>query len=125
MDSHRRKSIVVVGAGVGGLVCATILAKEIPDARVTVVEAHDKVGGLARAWELTPRLRSGEKVRVTYELTHAIAGMQPRDGADGMYRLLESLGVDMDEAGRFEAAPRFAQFFTPGVPPRSTRTVPT
>ena len=42
------KPVVIVGAGVAGLVCAHLLAKA--GVRVVVVECLDDVGGLARSF---------------------------------------------------------------------------
>ncbi|MBI4152879.1 NAD(P)/FAD-dependent oxidoreductase [Candidatus Woesearchaeota archaeon] len=109
-----KKQIVVVGAGVAGLVCANLIAKERPDYKVILLESQEHVGGLAQAWNLSPTLRDGRKVRVDYELTHAISEM----GEGGTFhQLYTDLGVDWERIGCFEAAPQFAQFITPGKEP--------
>ena len=109
-----KKQIVVIGAGVAGLVCANLLAKERPDYKVILVEGQEHVGGLAQAWKHTPVLRDGQKVQVDYELTHAISEM----GESGTFhQLYTDLDVDWERIGRFEAAPQFAQFITPGKEP--------
>ena len=124
----KQRKVVVVGGGVGGLVSGTIIAKQRPDCQVTVLEMHDKLGGLAQAWEQTPKLKRGGKVNVTYELTHAISEMHGLgnpylDRKGGHYALLEELGVEMDEIGDFKPAPRFAQYLTPGVQPNNGLTL--
>jgi len=47
--------IVVIGGGVNGLVCATLLARA--GRQVTLVEQRDAVGGAAVTRELTPGYR--------------------------------------------------------------------
>ncbi len=113
-----KEKVVVVGAGFGGLTAALNIAKERPDKEVILVEAHDKVGGLAQAWQRTPKLEGGkydqQKVRTTYELTHAISGMH--EGGT-FYNYFKDLGVDWDRIGGMGAYSRFAQYITPKEKP--------
>jgi phytoene dehydrogenase-like protein len=102
-----KKKAIVIGAGVGGLVCATKLAKEGLD--VTLLEKHNKVGGLAQAWTRSLKMPNGDEIDATFELTHAVSGFQ-EDGS--MRRIYTELGVDWDRIGRFEAAPKFVNFKT-------------
>ncbi len=105
----KKKKAIVIGAGVGGLVCANKLAIKGMD--VTLLEQHNKVGGLSQAWEKKPKLSNGEKVDVTFELTHAVS-----DFLEGgkLHRLYEELGADWDRIGKFIPAPRFGVLRTDG-----------
>ncbi|GEM_PF-6599480 len=106
----KQKQVVVMGGGVSGLVAANLLAKQT-GYKVKVVEAQNQVGGLAQAWIWKPKLSDGRKVEVTYELTHAICGMQE---GGSLRKTLDEIGVDWNNIGSFSAAPRFAQYITPG-----------
>ncbi|MBN2525528.1 MAG: NAD(P)/FAD-dependent oxidoreductase [Deltaproteobacteria bacterium] len=92
----RRDSIVVIGAGVGGLVCATILAKA--GFGVSLIEQNNKVGGLSQGWERKIRLANGERVRATFDLTHLMSQFLP---GEHFYELYTSLGVDWETVGAF------------------------
>lgn len=108
------KNIAVIGAGVGGLVCANILAKNLSDYKIILIEQHNKVGGLAQSWRIKPKLPDGRKVDVACELTHAIAAFH--EGAH-YHNLYTALGVDWNNVGKFKPAPRFVQFITPNSEP--------
>ena len=71
------KKIVVVGAGVGGLVCAAKLAKAGLD--VTLLEHHYRLGGSSQTWARRFKMSDGTKGEVLFELTHCITGF----GEDG------------------------------------------
>ena len=86
-----QKYIIVIGAGVSGLVCANLIAKECPDYKITVVESQDKPGGLAQAWEHDVKLTDGRKVRATYELTHAVSDLH-KNGT--LYQLFADFGFN-------------------------------
>jgi len=49
MTTNNPKQIVIIGAGIGGLSTAALLAKD--GHRVTVIERNDQVGGRARIWK--------------------------------------------------------------------------
>jgi len=52
-DSHNH-DVAVVGAGIGGLAAAALLARK--GARVLVVESHDRPGGSCTSWLRKVRL---------------------------------------------------------------------
>lgn len=103
------KKAVIIGAGPGGLTTAVKLAKEGLD--VTLLESHNKVGGLAQSWQRKPMLSNGDQVVAQFELTHAISGFH--EGGTH-YNLYKNMGVDMDRMGPFTAAPKFAALRAPG-----------
>ena len=107
-DYNVKKKAVVIGAGLGGLICATKLAKEGLD--VAVLEQHDKVGGYGQAWVRKLTI-NGEKVLATFELTHAISGFLEGQGNRKIY---EEMGVDLNRIGEFSVAPKFVVFRTKG-----------
>lgn len=104
-----QKQIAIVGAGVGGLVCANLVAKEYPDKKVILIEKQKQVGGLAQTWKRKIKIDKNQELRVIYELTHAIPEMHE----GGRFRkLYQELGADFDNIGKFEPAPKFAQYIT-------------
>ena len=52
-----RHHVIVIGAEIGGLSAAALLAKR--GLKVLVVEAHDRVGGYCSSWTRTVRGRDG------------------------------------------------------------------
>ncbi len=109
-----KKIAIVIGGGVGGLVCATKLAKERKNLEVIILEQHDKVGGFAQGWTRKPKLKNGEKVKVNFELTHAISDFLPGQETHNLYT---ELGVDWKRIGSFIAAPKFAALRFPKEEP--------
>lgn len=65
----RSSEILILGGGTNGLACAFRLARE--GARVTVLEAADRVGGGARTAEFAPGFRVSA-------LAHLVQGLDPR-----------------------------------------------
>ncbi|PIN70331.1 hypothetical protein COV93_01965 [Candidatus Woesearchaeota archaeon CG11_big_fil_rev_8_21_14_0_20_43_8] len=103
-----KRDVIVIGAGPGGLVAGTKLQQNGLD--VTIIEMCDKVGGLAQSWKNRQKLKNGERTRATMEIIHAILGM---DKGGHTYKLLEDMGCDMENIGRFEAAKKFGCLRTP------------
>lgn len=73
---------VVIGAGIGGLVCGALLAKE--GLKVVVVERHVRPGGYAAAYK---------KNGYFFQMPHLVGGCGP-DGA--LRRVVEHLGLKVD-----------------------------
>jgi len=104
----KKNKAIVIGAGISGLICANKLAKE--GLEVTLLEQHNKVGGLAQAWERKPKLSNGEKVKATFELTHVISEFLP---GEHFHELYKDLGVEWDRVGSFVKSPKIASFRCP------------
>jgi all-trans-retinol 13,14-reductase len=63
-DSHNH-DVAVVGAGIGGLAAAALLARK--GARVLVVESHDRPGGSCTSWLRKVRLPDGTLGRFIFD----------------------------------------------------------
>jgi len=74
--------VVIVGAGIGGLTCGALLAKE--GANVLIVERHDKPGGYVTSYE-----RKGYQ----FQVPSIVGGCGP--GGD-LTRVMEYLGIRLD-----------------------------
>ena len=87
-DSHCH-DVVVVGAGIGGLAAAALLAKK--GAKVLIVESHDRPGGSCTSWLRKARLQDGTVGRFVFD-----SGVQDFSGLgpSGALRwLLTELGL--------------------------------
>jgi all-trans-retinol 13,14-reductase len=81
--------VCVVGAGIGGLTTAALLAQQ--GARVVVCEQHNRAGGYCHAWPRVVRT-AGKRFKVSFDAAvHDISGTAP----DGPVRkILGQLGLD-------------------------------
>ena len=100
--------LVVVGAGISGLVCANKLARA--GFGVSLIEQNNKVGGLSQGWERKIRLQNGERVRATFDLTHVVAEFLP---GERWFELFREFGVDWGRVGRFTASKKVACLMAP------------
>jgi phytoene dehydrogenase-like protein len=82
--------VVIVGAGVGGLVCGCILASE--GKRVTIVEKHRYLGGRA----MEHRFR-GHQIGLSSHLVE--------DPGDSLTRVCELVGVNLEHSARSDSMP--------------------
>jgi hypothetical protein len=85
-----KPDVVVVGAGVGGLVCAILLAKE--GKRVTLVEKQNYLGG--RAME---RRYKGHQIGLGSHLVE--------DPGDSLTRVCEQVGITLEHSERSDSMP--------------------
>lgn len=93
MSSNSKYDVVIIGSGLGGMVCAAILAKE--GRRVCVIEKNEQIGG---------SLQTFRRMGVTFDTgVHYIGGLAP---GNSLYKIFNYLGimhrlpvVRMDEEG--------------------------
>jgi all-trans-retinol 13,14-reductase len=102
-DFGERFDVVIVGAGIGGLTCGALLAKE--GANVLIIERHDKPGGYVTSYE-----RKGFQ----FQVPSIIGGCGP--GGD-LTRVIDHLGIRLE----FERVEPFMRF----IYPEHDITVPT
>lgn len=79
--------VIVVGAGIGGLTAAALLARR--GLKVLVAEQHDRPGGFCTSWERRVR-RDGERLRYVFDAgVHDVSGLGPRGPVTNLLRRLE------------------------------------
>ncbi|MES2621279.1 MAG: NAD(P)/FAD-dependent oxidoreductase [Bacteroidota bacterium] len=91
--SSKKYDIVIIGSGLGGMVCATILSKE--GKHVCVIEKNEQIGG---------SLQTFKREGVTFDTgVHYIGGLAP---GNSLYKIFNYLGImqrletlRMDEEG--------------------------
>ncbi|MFN2323273.1 MAG: FAD-dependent oxidoreductase [Trueperaceae bacterium] len=83
--------VAIVGAGIGGLTAAALLADT--GLRVAVFEQHDVPGGFAHSWTRSTRdPLTGERVTFRFDAgVHDVSGTHP---GGTVRRLFERLGID-------------------------------
>ncbi|WP_367155396.1 phytoene desaturase family protein [Methylomonas sp. HYX-M1] len=102
-SKQERYDVVVIGAGIGGLSCAALLAKA--GKSVLVVERHDRPGGYAHGFK-----RRGFHFDAG---VHLVSGCSARGYANGstIYRICRAVGIDAD--GLFIDVPRYGRVVYP------------
>jgi phytoene dehydrogenase-like protein/uncharacterized membrane protein len=79
--------VIVVGAGIGGLTAAALLARR--GLKVLVAEQHHRPGGFCTSWE-RPVLWNGERLRYVFDAgVHDVSGLGPRGPVTNLLRRLE------------------------------------
>ncbi|HET7042197.1 MAG TPA: FAD-dependent oxidoreductase, partial [Gemmatimonadales bacterium] len=82
--------VAVVGAGVGGLAAAALLARS--GARVAVFEQHFLAGGFCTSWERVVAAPDGRRSRFVFDAgVHDVSGVGE---GGGVRQLLELLGAE-------------------------------
>ncbi len=81
-DIGERYDVVIIGAGIGGLACGALLARE--GMKVLIAERHARVGGFVADYE-----RKGYR----FQVPHMMGGCGP--GGD-ISRILDHLGIRVD-----------------------------
>lgn len=85
-DQH---DVIVVGAGIGGLTAAALLARR--GLKVLVLEQHYLAGGYCTSWSRVVR-RGAERLRYVFDAgVHDVSGLGPRGP---VRRLLQQLGIE-------------------------------
>jgi phytoene dehydrogenase-like protein len=85
----KRYDAIVIGAGLGGLSAATMLARN--DLKVLLLERHNVPGGYATSFV---RGRADNKQLYEFEIAlHELSGIGPPERRGSLYRYLEYLGV--------------------------------
>ena len=85
-----RHHVIVIGAGIGGLTAAALLARR--GCKVLVVEAHDRLGGCCSSWIRRARGRDGIARRFVFDAgVQDISGLGPRGP---VRRLLQEIGAE-------------------------------
>jgi phytoene dehydrogenase-like protein len=88
-DNAARHDVIVVGAGIGGLTAAALLADR--GARVLVIEQHYLPGGFCTSWPRIVR-RGDERLRYVFDAgVHDVSGLGPRGP---VRHLLEQLDLE-------------------------------
>ncbi|MEW5762695.1 MAG: FAD-dependent oxidoreductase [Bacillota bacterium] len=101
-----RYDVIVVGAGIGGLTTAALLARQ--GLKVLVAEQHARPGGYCTSWER--RVRRGDRVlRYVFDAgVHDISGLGPRGPVRNLLRRLGMEGgIDWRRVGREYILPGF------------------
>jgi all-trans-retinol 13,14-reductase len=85
---RRRRDVIVIGAGLAGLVCGAVLARR--GMSVIVLEQHNLAGGYCTSWKRSVR-HGGQRHRFVFDAgIHDISGL---DDAGPVWRVLQRLGV--------------------------------
>src|SRR5262249_59941025 len=89
-DEPERHHVIVIGAGMGGLTAAALLARRA--CKVLVLEAHDRPGGCCSSW--TRRVRGSDATprRFVFDAgVQDISGLGPRGAVGSLRAVLGAL----------------------------------
>lgn len=104
--------VIVVGAGVAGLVAAERLSRLVTDPKILVLEARDRIGG--RVWSKDLSQERSQELK-TWERNAELGAMHlpasPLGGTQASWAPLESLGLVADslQSGRSTLTPSMSE----------------
>lgn len=92
---HETVDLVVVGAGISGIVSAYFYQKKFPTAKILILDNHEDFGGHAKRNEFREMVDGKEIFRITYGGSESID--TPSEYSEEAMGLLKELGIDVQK----------------------------